>query len=145
MTDNFLETTIYDCGIIFLPKVSTEAGNITSVNNSIDIPFCTKRIYYLYDVPGGGTRGGHAHKELYQVITALGGSFDVLLDDGIRKRVFSINSPEIGLLIVPGIWREIFNFSSGSTCFVLASEVYSEDDYIRDYNLFKTKKSYDKR
>lgn len=144
MKRNYLKSTVYDCGIIHLPKISTEAGNITSLNNNIDLPFTTKRIYYLYDIPGGESRGGHAHKELYQLITALGGSFDIVLDDGIRKRVFSMNRPDIGLLIVPGIWREIFNFSSGCTCFVLASEKYSEADYIRDYNLFKKEKENEK-
>ena len=145
MKHGYLKSTINDCGILHLPKVSTDAGNITSINNHTDIPFSTRRIYYLYDIPGGESRGGHAHKELYQVITALGGSFDILLDDGIQKRVFSINRPDMGLLIVPGIWREIFNFSSGSTCFVLASERYSEEDYIRDYKIFKRQKLYEKK
>ena len=140
MKHKYLESTVYDCGIVHLPKISTAAGNITSINNHVDLPFATKRIYYLYDIPGGESRGGHAHKELYQVITALGGSFDILLDDGIRKRIFSINRPDMGLLIVPGIWREIFNFSSGCTCFVLASEKYSETDYMRDYESFKIEK-----
>jgi len=145
MKNNYLGSTIYDCGIVHLPKISTEAGNITSINNHLDLPFAIKRIYYLYDIPGGESRGGHAHKGLYQVITALGGSFDILLDDGIQKRVLSMNRPDMGLLIVPGIWREIFNFSSGCTCFVLASEKYSEEDYIRDYDSFKIEKANEKR
>lgn len=144
MKYKYINSTVYDCGIVNLPKISTDAGSITSINNHIDLPFATKRVYYLYDIPGGESRGGHAHKELYQLITALSGSFDILLDDGIRKRVFSINRPDMGLLIVPGIWREIFNFSSGCTCFVLASEKYSEADYIRDYDSFKIEKANEK-
>ena len=107
------------------------------VENSKTIPFDIKRVYYLYDVPGGESRGGHAHKELQQFIVAASGSFDVTVDDGQLKRTFTINRPYRGLLIVPGIWRELDNFSSGSVCLVLASTAYSADDYIRDYNEFK--------
>ena len=94
-------------------------------------------MYYLYDVPGGAERGGHAHKHLKQLIIAASGSFDVLIDDGSMKRTISLNRPYHGLLIVPGIWRELLNFSSGAICLVMASEVYQEDDYIRDYAEFK--------
>ena len=100
------------------------------------MPFAVKRCYYLYDVPGGEERGGHAHKELQQLIVAASGSFDVILDDGNIKRTISLNRPYYGLLVVPGIWRELNNFSSGSVCLVLASEVYKQEDYIRSYDEF---------
>ena len=107
----------------------------------IDIPFKIKRVYYLYDVPGGEERGGHAHKNLFQLIVAASGSFDVVLDDGFEKKTIQLNRPYNGLIIVPGIWRELSNFSSGSICLVLASEVYKIKDYIRDYSLFKDLKN----
>lgn len=115
---------------------SDNKGNITVVENSKTIPFDVKRTYYLYDVPGGGSRGAHAHKELQQMIVAASGSFDVTLDDGNVKRTFTLNRPYQGLLIVPGIWRDLNNFSAGSVCLVLASEKYDENDYIRDYESF---------
>jgi hypothetical protein len=130
--------TVNDCRIITLPKVRNRAGNITAIHNSIDIPFETKRVYYLYDVPGGEERGGHAHRELQQLIVAASGSFEVLLDDGYDKRTVKLNQPYIGLLMVPGIWRELKDFSSGSICLVLASHVYDENDYLRNYDYFKT-------
>jgi hypothetical protein len=133
--------TIYDCPVLTLPQIKTEAGSITPVDNQINVPFNIERIYYLYDVPGGETRGGHAHKELRQVLIAASGSFDVLLDDGMNKKTISLNRPYYGLLIVPGIWRELLNFSSGSICLVLASQLYSEVDYIRSYDEFKSLKS----
>jgi dTDP-4-dehydrorhamnose 3,5-epimerase-like enzyme len=102
----------------------------------VNIPFDVKRIYYLYDVPGGAQRGGHAHKELQQLIVAAGGCFDIVLDDGKNKKVIELNRPYYGLLIVPGIWREIINFSSGATCLVLASHKYDESDYFREYKDF---------
>lgn len=135
------ETTVFDCSIIELPKIYNEAGSITSINNMDEIPFEMKRVYYLYDVPGGESRGAHAHKELYQLIIAASGSFDVIVDDGSVKRVFSLSRPFVGLYMPPGLWRDLNNFSSGSICLVLASELYSESDYIRDYNEFKTYKS----
>ena len=122
------KTSIYDCSIIEIDKHHHEKGNISVVENGKTVPFNVKRVYYLYDVPGGESRGGHAHKELQQFIVAASGSFDV---------TFTINRPYRGLLIVPGIWRELDNFSSGSVCLVLASTEYSADDYIRDYNEFK--------
>lgn len=129
-------SSIYDCSMIQLDKRHRENGNLTVVENSCEIPFDVKRIYYLYDVPGGETRGGHAHRELRQLIIAASGSFDVVIDDGLVKRIFTLNHPYQGLLIVPGIWRELVNFSSGSVCLVLASLTYNEADYIRDYDSF---------
>lgn len=131
-----MSATVYDCSIVELPKIENRAGNITVVENNKTIPFNVKRAYYLYDVPGGGTRGSHAHKELQQLIIAASGSFDVTLDDGNVKRTFTLNRPYQGLLIVPGIWRDLNNFSAGSVCLVLASEKYDEKDYIRNYNDF---------
>lgn len=129
-------TNVYNCTMVELDKHHNQKGNLTVVENNITIPFPIKRVYYLYDVPGGESRGGHAHKELKQLIIAASGSFDVVLNDGKIKRTFTLNRPYQGLLIVPGIWRELENFSSGSVCLVLASMNYSEDDYIRDYNNF---------
>jgi hypothetical protein len=124
-----------------IDKHHNEKGNISVVENARTIPFGVKRVYYLYDVPGGESRGGHAHKELQQFIVAASGSFDVTIDDGQIKRTFTINRPYRGLLVVPGIWRELDNFSSGSVCLVLASTEFSEEDYIRDYNEFKEYKN----
>lgn len=128
--------SIYDCSIIELKHLLNDSGNITPVEAGSDIPFPIERIYYLYDVPGGENRGAHAHKGLYQLLVAAGGSFDVILDDGKNKRTITLNRPYMGLLIVPGIWRELVNFSSGSTCLVLASMKYDESDYLRDYSEF---------
>lgn len=127
---------VFDCSIIELDKHHHPKGNLTIVENGITIPFDVKRIYYLYDVPGGESRGGHAHKELSQLIVAASGSFNVTLDDGNIRRTFTLNRPYQGLLVVPGIWRELDDFSSGSVCLVLASHGYEEDDYIRDYDDF---------
>lgn len=129
-------STIYDCMLLTLPKNHQLNGNLTSITNSQEVPFDIKRIYYLYDVPGGNSRGGHAHKDLYQIMIALSGSFSVTLDDGTLKRSFLLNQPYQGLLIPPGLWRDLDNFSSGSICMVLASELYDEDDYFRDYDHF---------
>ncbi len=133
-----MNSTVYNCSIILLPKIHNRAGNLTALENDKNIPFEIKRVYYLYDVPSGEDRGGHAHRELQQFIVAVSGAFDVLLDDGINKKIIHLDRPYIGLHIVPGIWRELLNFSSGAICVVLASEKYQEDDYIRDYNQFKT-------
>lgn len=131
------KNTVYDCTIIELDKHhSDRKGNISVVENSKDVPFDVKRTYYLYDVPGGESRGGHAHKELSQLIVAASGSFTVTLDDGRVKRTFTLNRPYQGLYIVPGIWRTLDDFSSGAVCLVLASEGYDEADYIRDYQEF---------
>lgn len=134
---NLVKSSVYDCNIIELNKHhSQRKGNISVVENQITVPFSIKRIYYLYDVPGGETRGGHAHKNLYQLIIAASGSFTVTLDDGNVKRTFMLNRPYQGLLVKPGIWRTLDDFSSGSVCLVLASEVYDESDYIRTYDEF---------
>ena len=130
-------SSVYDCTIIELDKHhSDRKGNISVVENYRDIPFEVRRTYYLYDVPGGESRGAHAHKELSQLIIAASGSFTVTLDDGNVKRTFLLNRPYQGLYIVPGIWRTLDDFSSGSVCLVLASHGYDENDYIRDYNKF---------
>ena len=136
-----MKTTVYDCSVIEMDKHHSNAGNITVIENSKTIPFDVKRVYYLYDIPGGEERGGHAHKKLKQLLIAAGGSFDVVLDDGDVKRTITLNRPYYGLLIVPGIWRELSNFSSGAICLVLASEKFDETDYLRNYNDFITIKN----
>jgi hypothetical protein len=129
--------TVFDCRMIELDKHhSDRKGNLSVVENGKDVPFSVKRVYYLYDVPGGESRGGHAHKALRQLIVAVSGSFSVTLDDGKDKKTFVLNRPYQGLLVVPGIWRTLDDFSSGSVCMVLASERYDEGDYIRDYDEF---------
>lgn len=128
---------VYDCTMIELDKHHSERrGNLSVVQNRETIPFDVKRIYYLYDVPGGESRGSHAHKELSQLIVAASGSFRVTLDDGNVKRSFILNRPYQGLYVKPGIWRDLDDFSSGAVAMVLASEVYLEEDYIRDYDEF---------
>lgn len=122
------------CQIVDLPKVTDPRGNLTFVEAGHHTPFEIRRVYYLYDVPGGAERGGHAHKELQQLIIAMSGSFDVVLDDGAMKKRFHLNRSYFGLYVCPMIWRELDNFSSGSVCMVLASNHYSEDDYYRDYD-----------
>ena len=135
-------TTVYDCSVIELNKHhSDRKGNLSVVENYISVPFDVKRTYYLYDVPGGESRGGHAHKGLHQLIVAVSGSFSVTLDDGNIKRTYTLNRPYQGLLVVPGIWRTLDDFSSGAVCMVLASEGYTEDDYIRSYEDFITFKN----
>ena len=128
---------VEDCGIIELDRHhSQRKGDISVVENGKEVPFDVKRIYYLYDVPGGADRGGHAHKALYQLIVAASGAFTVELDDGTNKKAFTLNRPYQGLLVKPGIWRTLTDFSSGSICMVLASEVYTPVDYIRNYDEF---------
>lgn len=129
-------STVYDCSLLTLPRIHNPAGNITAINNQIEIPFDIRRIYYLYDIPGGESRGGHSHKELQELIIAASGSFDVTLDDGRVKRTINLSRPNVGLYLPPGLWRELVNFSSGSICLVLASKEYTEEDYIRDYKEF---------
>ena len=133
---NEIKNTIYNCSILQLPKVHDRAGNLTALENNITVPFDVKRIYYLYDIPGGEGRGGHAHRKLEQFLIAASGAFNVLLNDGINKKIVHLDRPYIGLHIVPGIWRELLNFSSGSVCLVLASHKYDENDYLRNYQNF---------
>lgn len=128
--------SLFDCKIIELPKIHDVRGNLTFIENQ-HLPFSMQRIYYLYDVPGGEARGGHAHKELHQLIIAASGSLDVVLDDGINKKTFFLNRSYFGLYVAPMVWRELINFSTGSVCLVLASECYNEEDYIRDYEKFR--------
>lgn len=127
--------------LIKLPKIEERRGNISVIENDT-IPFEIKRVYYLYDVPSGAERGGHAHKNLQQFLVALSGSFDVVLNDGDDQQIVTLNKPYEGLLINPGIWRELQNFSSGSVCLVVASEVYIEQDYIRDFDEFVAYSNY---
>lgn len=128
--------TVYDCSIIELPKITMRQGNITPVEGMIDLPFKVKRVFYSYDIPGGESRGAHAHIECHQFIVAASGSFEVALDDGRNKRTVLLNRPFYGLHVLPGIWAAEQGFSSGSICLVLASHGYEADDYIRDYNEF---------
>lgn len=126
--------SVLDCSVIELDRHhSDRKGNLTVVENGETLPFDVKRVYYIYDVPGGENRGSHAHKELEQLIVAASGSFTVTLDDGKSKRSFFLNRPYQGLYVKPGMWRDLDNFSSGAVCMVLASEVYDKDDYIRNY------------
>ena len=128
---------VYDCTMVELDKHhSDRKGNLSVVENGITLPFDVKRVYYIYDVPGGESRGAHAHKELSQLIVAVSGSFKVTLDDGKEKRTFFLNRPYQGLYVKPGMWRDLEDFSSGAVCMVLASEVYKAEDYIRDYKQF---------
>jgi hypothetical protein len=136
-----VKSSVYDCVILPLNKIHNRAGNITIVEGQKNVPFDVKRIYYLYDIPGGEDRGGHAHKELRQLIVAASGSFDVLLDDGTNKKIVTLNRPNYGLLVVPGIWRELMEFSSGAICLVLASDTYKESDYLRSYKNFVSNKT----
>lgn len=129
--------SVYDCTIVELDKHhSDRKGNISVVENGQTVPFDVKRVYYIYDVPGGESRGSHAHKELSQLIIAANGAFRVALDDGKAKRSFVLNRPYQGLYVKPGIWRDLDDFSSGAVCVVLASDLYRDEDYIRNYNDF---------
>ena len=127
-----------NCRLIHLPKISDPRGNLTFIEGNQHVPFEIKRIYYTYDVPGGSDRGAHAHKQLQQLIIAMSGSFDVVLDDGFEKKRFHLNRSYFGLYVCPMMWRELDNFSSGSVCLVLASELFDPEDYYRDYDLFLT-------
>ena len=129
-----------DCKIILLDKIESKNGNLTVLENSFNINFDIKRIYYLYDIPGGESRGAHAHKQLEQFVVAASGSFTITLDDGETKKDFTLNRPNLALNIKPGIWRDINNFSSGAICLVLASLKYEESDYIRDYSTYLSHK-----
>jgi len=136
-----MNNTVYNCSVVHLPKIHNRAGNLTALTNNMNIPFDIKRVYYLYDVPGGEDRGGHAHRELQQFIVAVSGAFDVLLNDGVNKKILHLDRPYFGVHIVPEIWRELLNFSSGAICLVLASHLYDESDYFRKYEEFRKWKS----
>jgi dTDP-4-dehydrorhamnose 3,5-epimerase-like enzyme len=127
---------IEDCRIIELPRIQDHRGNLTFVESGRHVPFEFKRIYYLYDVPGGASRAAHGHRSLQQVMVAMSGSFDVTLDDGVERKLFHLNRSYYGLYIPPMMWRDLDNFSSGAVCMVLASDFYDESDYFRDYNTF---------
>ncbi|POY41098.1 hypothetical protein C3L50_00795 [Flavobacterium alvei] len=129
-------TTIDDVHLIEVPKAHDVRGNLSVIEGNT-IPFEIKRVYYLYDIPTASVRGGHAHKNLHQLLVALSGSFDVVLKDGNSQKVITLNKPNFGLLIPTGIWRELQNFSSGSVCLVLASAEFNENDYIRNFKEFK--------
>jgi hypothetical protein len=133
--------TVFDCSIVTLPRIKDRRGNITPIHNSIEIPFSIKRVFYLYDVPGGESRGAHAHNKCHQFLIAASGSFEVLLDDGRTQRLVQLNRPYLGLHVPPMIWASEINFSSGAICLVLASEQYSAEDYIREYDQFKVLKN----
>ena len=128
--------TVYDCSVVELGKIDNNQGNLTVVQSGMNVPFDIKRVFYLYDVPGGEARGAHAHKQCHQFLVAVSGSFEVVLDDGNNKRTVVLNRPFYGLHIPPGIWAAEQGFSSGSVCLVLASEKYEEVDYIRCYEEF---------
>jgi dTDP-4-dehydrorhamnose 3,5-epimerase-like enzyme len=132
-----MKTSNIDVQLIEIPKICDSRGNLSVIEGNT-IPFVSKRVYYLYDVPSGSERGGHAHKEQRELLIALSGSFDVILKDGAATRKVTLNKPHIGLLIPMGIWRELENFSCGSVCLVLASDEFDEEDYIRDYQNFKS-------
>lgn len=129
--------SVDDCRLIELPVVHNPQGNLTFIEAGSHVPFDIRRVYYLYDVPGGATRGGHAHRELRQLLVAMSGSFDVILDDGAKRRTVRLNRSYVGLYMPTMIWRELVDFSSGSVCMVLASAPYEEGDYIRDYDEFR--------
>jgi len=129
--------SVFDCCIIEVPRMHNRAGNISIVENDINLPFSIERVFYIYDIPGGEDRGAHAHKACHQFIIAASGSFEIELDDGTNKRTVILNRPYYGLHIPPGIWAAEKAFSSGAICLVLASDKFSEEDYIRDYNNFK--------
>jgi len=132
-----MNSIIENIQLIDIPKISDPdgRGNLSVIEKDI-VPFKIERVYYLYDVPSDSTRGGHAHKELQQFLIALSGSFDVVLDDGLKRRIITLNRPNKGLLIPNGVWRELENFSAGAVCLSLVSDEYDEEDYIRDYNDF---------
>jgi hypothetical protein len=136
LKNSFQEGSVYNCNVFALPKISDRSGNITALNNLVDLPFEIKRVYYLYDVPSGEARGGHAHFDLTQFIIAASGSFDVTIDDGHARKTITLNRPDKALLVVPGIWRELTNFSAGAICLVMASEKYLSEDYIHTYEKF---------
>jgi hypothetical protein len=128
--------TVTDCGIIDLPRINDPRGNLTFIEGTRHIPFTIRRTYWIYDVPGGEIRGGHSYRTLQELIIAVSGSFDVVVDDGSNKRVFSLNRSYYGLYVPNLIWRDLENFSTNSLCLILASDIYSESDHVRDYGQF---------
>lgn len=136
-----MTTTVADCRLVELPRIVSDTGSITPVEGGVEVPFPIERVYYLYDVPGGETRGGHAHRQLQQLIVAVMGAFELVLDDGTNRRTVRLERAYQGLYVPRLIWRELVNFSSGGICMVLASLPYEEADYIRDYEEFRTCKS----
>jgi len=129
--------TLRDCQVVKLPKVHSRSGNLTAIEPGINYPIEIKRVFYLYDVPSGSDRGGHAHKTLFQLLIAASGSFEIVLDDGREHQTFFLNRPDRGLLVTPGIWGELQEFSAGAICLVMASDVYLEEDYLRDMDNFR--------
>lgn len=136
---------VESCRVMSFPKIQDERGNLTFIEGGRHLPFSISRVYYLYDVPAGAERGGHAHKKLHQLIIAMSGSFEVLLDDGVARKRVHLNRPYCGLYVCPMIWRELVNFSSGAVCTVLASDVYDEADYFRDYEAYVSARGIQKR
>lgn len=134
--EKHLTSDIDECRLIELDKHHHENGNLSVVENGKQLPYDVKRVYYLYDVPGGIERGGHSHCECHEFILAVSGSFDIEISDGVKSRVVTLNRSNIGLHVTPGIWRVLNNFSSGSVCLVLASDKYIEEDYVREYDEF---------
>lgn len=136
MSDSHSTSKLDDCRLITLDTNHHENGNLSVVENAGEFAFTVKRVYYIYDVPGGADRGGHSHYQCHRFIVAVSGSFDVVIDDGVERRTVTLNRSNIGLHVVPGVWIELNNFSSGSVCLSLASELYDADDYVRDYQKF---------
>ena len=133
-------SSIDQCKIIELPKISDSRGNLTYLETGRQFDFSISRVYYIYDIPGGSERGGHAHKNLYQLIIAVSGSFEIIIDDGIKRKSINLSRGYQGLILVPYIWRELVNFSSGAVCLVIASDIYRESDYLRSYDEFMREK-----
>ena len=134
-------TTVFDAKVLDLARIDLDSGALTAINSDEEVPFNIKRVYYLYDVPNKSDRGAHAHKELMQLVVAASGSFEIELNDGIKSKTFVMRQPDEGLLVPPGLWRDLRNFSGGGICMVLASDVYNEVDYIRDFIEFKSFKN----
>ena len=130
--------TVSDAKILDLARIDLDSGALTAINSNYEVPFNIKRVYYLYDVPNKSVRGAHAHKELMQLVVAASGSFEIELNDGVNSKTFMLRQPDEGLFIPPGLWRDLRNFSGGGICMVLASEIYDESDYIRDFVEFKS-------
>lgn len=129
-------TTVFDAKVLDLARIDLDSGALTAINSDDEVPFCIKRVYYLYDVPNNSDRGAHAHKELRQLVVAASGSFEIELNDGVNSKTFVLRQPDEGLLIPPGLWRDLSKFSGGGICLVLASMLYFEEDYIRDYDKY---------